>query len=214
YLESIIRERQKEPGTDLISAIVNGTVFDRPLTEQEIRGMMVNGIFGGLDTVASTMGFAVLYLARNPAHRRQLAEHPELAGNAVEELLRMFAPSSTGRVMTRDFEYKGLHFKAGDRVYVRPLLHGMDERKFKCPMHADFARANASQHAAFGNGPHRCAGALLARSEIRVFLEEWFKRIPDFSLDPHGEISFEAGMVNCVTRVSLLWDSDAKRAVN
>ncbi|MEM5422338.1 MULTISPECIES: cytochrome P450 [Paraburkholderia] len=208
YLENIIRDRQKEPGADLISAIVNGTVFGRPLTEQEIRGMMVNVIFGGLDTVASTMGFAVLYLARNPAHRRQLAEHPELVGNAVEELLRMFAPSSTGRVMTRDFEYKGVRFKAGDRVYVRPLLHGMDERKFQCPMHADFARANASQHAAFGNGPHRCAGALLARNEIRVFLEEWFRRIPDFELDPAGQIGFEGGMVNCVTRVPLVWNSD------
>ncbi|WP_337588024.1 cytochrome P450 [Paraburkholderia mimosarum] len=132
-------------------------------------------------------------------------------GNAVEELLRMFAPSSTGRVMTRDFEYKGVRFKAGDRVYVRPLLHGMDERTFQCPMHADFARANASQHAAFGTGPHRCAGALLARNEIRVFLEEWFRRIPDFELDPAGQISFEGGMVNCVTRVPLVWDAGGRQ---
>lgn len=205
YLQDTIRQRQDSPGDDLISAIVNGQVSKRPLTQEEINGMMVNVVFGGLDTVASTMGFATLYLARNAEHRRQLASSPELIPNAVEEMLRMFGPSSTGRIVTRDYDYKGVQFKKGDRVYVRPGLHGMDERKFKCPMHADFERENVSQHASFGNGPHRCAGALLARMEIRVFLEEWFKRIPDFDLKPGEQPRFEAGMVNCVTRVPLVW---------
>lgn len=205
YLQEIIRQRQNNPGDDLISAIVNGQVSKRPLTQEEINGMMVNVIFGGLDTVASTMGFATLYLARSSEHRRQLASSPELIPNAVEEMLRMFGPPSTGRIVTRDYDYKGIQFKEGDRVYVRPGLHGMDERKFKCPMHADFERENVSQQASFGNGPHRCAGALLARMEIRVFLEEWFKRIPDFELKPGEQPRFEAGMVNCVTRVPLVW---------
>lgn len=205
YLQEIIRQRQDNPGDDLISAIVNGQVSKRPLTQEEINGMMVNVVFGGLDTVASTMGFATLYLARNPEHRRKLGSSPELIPNAVEEMLRMFGPSSTGRVITRDYDYKGVQFKEGDRVYVRPGLHGMDERKFKCPMQADFERENVSQQASFGNGPHRCAGALLARMEIRVFLEEWFKRIPDFELKPGEQPRFEAGMVNCVTRVPLVW---------
>lgn len=205
YLQDIIRQRQQSPGNDLISAIVNARIGERPLSQEEINGMMVNVIFGGLDTVASTMGFAMLYLARNPEHRHKLTSFPELIPKAVEEMLRMFGPASTGRILTRDFEYKGVQFKEGDRVYVRPVLHGMDERKFKCPMHADFERENAAQHASFGNGPHRCAGALLARTEIRILLEEWFKRIPDFELKPGEQPRFEAGMVNCVTRVPLVW---------
>ena len=117
----------------------------------------------------------------------------------------MFGPSSTARCVTRDFEYKGVTFKKGERVLVRPAMHGMDERKFKCPMHADFERKNATQHASFGNGPHRCAGALLARSEFSIFLEEWIRRIPEFELKPGETPRFEAGMVNCVTRVPLVW---------
>lgn len=205
YLQDIIRERQESPREDMISAIVNAQIKGRKLSMEEIHGMMVNVIFGGLDTVASTMGFAALYLARNPEQRRRLASSPEVISTAVEEMLRMFGPASTGRIVTRDFEYKDVHFKEGDRVYVRPVLHGMDERKFKCPMHADFERVNASQHASFGNGPHRCAGALLARTEIRIFLEEWFKRIPEFELKPGEQPRFEGGMVNCVTRVPLVW---------
>lgn len=205
YLEDIIRQRQQTPGEDLLSSIVNAQISGRQLSQDEIHGMMVNVIFGGLDTVASTMGFAALHLARNPEHRRQLVSSPELIPNAVEEILRLFAPASTGRVITRDFEYKDIQFKEGDRVYVRPLMHGMDERKFECPMHADFARQNASQHVSFGSGPHKCAGALLARAELRIFLEEWIKHIPDFELKPGEQPRFEAGMVNCVTRVPLVW---------
>lgn len=90
-------------------------------------------------------------------------------------------------------------------MYVRPVLHGMDERKFACPMHADFERANAGQHAGFGNGPHRCPGALLARTEFRMFLEEWMRRIPEFELKAGEQPRFEGGMVNCVLSVPLVW---------
>jgi len=205
YLGEVIQARQREPGPDMISAIVNAQVFGRPMSMQEILGMLANVVFGGLDTVASTMGFAALHLSRHPELRRKLREQPELIPNAVEEILRLFAPSSTARLVTRDFDYKGVTFKEGDRVYVRPIMHGMDERKFACPMQADFERKNASQHAGFGNGPHRCAGALLARTEMRIFLEEWFRLIPEFQLKPNEEPRFEGGMVNCVIRVPLVW---------
>ncbi|TWC59564.1 cytochrome P450 [Pseudomonas sp. SJZ103] len=205
YLGSIIQQRQQRPGADMISAIVNAQVFGRSMTPEEINGMLANVVFGGLDTVTSLMGFTALHLARHPELRQQLREKPELIPTAVEEMLRMFAPSSTARLIMRDFQYKDVLFKAGDRLYIRPILHGMDERKFACPMHADFERKNAAQHAAFGNGPHRCAGALLARAELRIFLEEWFRRIPDFQLKPGEQPRFEGGMVNCVTRVPLVW---------
>lgn len=205
YLDAVIAARRATPGGDLISAIVNAKVFGREINDEELRAMLFNVIFGGLDTVASTMGFAADFLARHPEHRHELVEHPERIPSAVDELLRVFAPSSTGRVISRDYEYKGLQFKAGDRMYVRPLLHGMDERRFPDPLKVDFSRP-MNQHAGFGNGPHKCAGAVLARIEIRIFLEEWMKRIPDFQLKAGHSPRFAAGMVNCVLSVPLVWD--------
>lgn len=205
YLDGVIQSRRERPGTDLLSGIVHGKVFGRDIADAEMRSMLFNVLFGGLDTVASTMGFAANFLARSPGHQRQLAAEPALIPNAVEELMRLFAPSSTGRILTRDFDYKHIHFKQGDRVYVRPLLHGLDERRFAQPATADFRR-KPIQHAAFGNGPHKCPGASLARTELRIWLEEWFRRIPAFRIQHGAQARFEAGMVNCVVRVPLAWD--------
>ncbi|WP_336952139.1 cytochrome P450 [Sphingobium aromaticivastans] len=207
YLEDVIEARKVKPGEDLLSAVVVAQVGGNAIPKEDLLSITSNLMFGGLDTVASSLGFAARFLAENPAKRRELVDRPELIANAVDELLRMFAPSSTARVVTRDIEYGGVTFRAGDRIYIRPLLHGMDERKFPDPMEADWERpALERSYAAFGNGPHRCPGATLARSEMRIFLEEWLARIPDFALDPADRPTFGAGMVNAVLRLPLVWE--------
>lgn len=212
YLEDVIEARRARPGNDLLSAVVMAQVGGNAIAREDLLSITSNLMFGGLDTVASSLGFAAKFLAENPAKRRELVERPEWIANAVDELLRMFAPSSTARVVTRDVEHGGVTFRAGDRIYIRPLLHGMDERKFANPMEADWERpALERNYAAFGNGPHRCPGATLARSEMRIFLEEWLARIPDFALDPTDRPTFGAGMVNAVLRLPLVWDPAGQR---
>jgi len=116
-------------------------------------------------------------------------------------------------VITRDLEYEGVSFKQRDRIFLRPILHGMDERKFPNPLEADWERpALERTYAAFGNGPHRCPGASLARSEMRIFLEEWLARIPDFAVDTGEDRPvYGAGMVNAVLRLPLVWDPATTR---
>ncbi|SCW60049.1 Cytochrome P450 [Sphingobium faniae] len=212
YMVGIIEARRTRPGEDLLSAVVSAQVGGDAIPLPDLLSITSNLMFGGLDTVASSLGFAAKYLAENPAKRRELVDRPELIANAVDELLRMFAPSSTARVIIRDIEHGGVSFKAGDRIYIRPLLHGMDERKFPDPMEADWERpALERNYAAFGNGPHRCPGATLARSEMRIFLEEWLARIPDFTLAPDDRPTFGAGMVNAVLRLPLVWDPASVR---
>ena len=106
--------------------------------------------------------------------------------------------------MTRDFEYKGLHFKAGEKIYVSPILAGMDETRYPNAMAIDFDRKDV-QHQSFGAGPHRCPGALLAKLEIKVFLQQWLKRIPEFSIKPGEKVVYGTGQVNCVERLQLSW---------
>jgi cytochrome P450 len=79
----------------------------------------------------------------------------------------------------------------------------LDEAAYPDPLEVDFSRRIHSV-GSFGQGPHRCVGAALARSELSIFLEEWLRRIPDFELaDP--ELRFQAGVNISYSRLDLRW---------
>lgn len=206
YLNPVIAARRGRQTDDLLTAVINARVDGQPLKDGDLMSMLLVILFGGLDTVASTLGFIANFLAGSPAHRQQLRDHPELLDNAIEELMRRYAPSATARTMTRDFEYLGVQFKAGDKVYVSPVIAGMDESRYPDAMHIDFTRRDVV-HQSFGAGPHRCPGALLAKLEIKVFLQEWLALIPDFRVKPGTRAEYDTGQVNCVSRLVLSWST-------
>ena len=205
YLSKVIEQRRANLGDDMISDLIRGQVDGRPMTEQELMGMTVLLFVGGLDTVAGQLGFVTAFLAEHPGHRRQLIENPALIGPAIEELLRRHGMSNTVRLVTQDTEFKGLQFKKGELVMVPISLHGMDERRWADPLAVKFDRPDARTHDTLGKGPHRCAGAHLARLEIRIFLEEWLRRIPEFELKDGERPVHVTGGVNGVTRLMLSW---------
>jgi cytochrome P450 len=205
YLESWIDQRIRQPGDDLISRIVQLKVGDRPITRQEALSECALVMFGGLDTVAGSMSFVARFLAMHPAERRQLREHPDLIGPAIEELLRRFAIPTVGRRLTQDVTLDGVTMKAGDYVQLTTCFHGLDERAWHDPLTVDFRRPVAERLLTFGKGVHKCPGANLARNELRVFLEEWLARIPEFSIRP-GDLAVTAsGAVAGVLRLPLVW---------
>jgi cytochrome P450 len=210
YLAKWVEARRAQPGEDLISAVVHAKVGERPITDQETFSLLTLVLFGGLDTVASMMGFIARFLAMHPEHRRDLVEHPELRKTAVEELIRRHGVSNTARYITEDCEMGGVRFRAGDLIQVPNSLYGLDERVNDDPLSVDFRREDV-RHAAFGNGPHTCPGAVLARREIAVFLDAWLARIPDFELRPGARPQMASGHVNGVTRLELVWDPAATR---
>ncbi|ROZ71319.1 cytochrome P450 [Ramlibacter sp. WS9] len=204
YLDGWVRKRRDQPGTDLISQILQIRVGDRPITHEEAVSESALVLFGGLDTVASTMGFFARFLATHPAHRQQLIDDPALIPQAIEELLRRHSIPSLGRQLTEDMVLDGVQLKAGDRVMITVCMHGLDERAWPDPLTVDFKR-NVQDHLAFGKGVHKCPGANLARAELRVFLEEWLKRIPDFRIKP-GEAAVSAtGPVAGMMHLPLVW---------
>lgn len=204
YVGRWIAERRARPGPDLFSAMVNAKVNGRDYTPEETFGMLINVIFGGLDTVAASIGFVTRYLAENPSVRRELAADPAQIPMAIEEFLRRFGVPNTARVITQDFDFQGVRFKAGEQIMLPKVLHGLDPRRYADPLKVDFRRP-ASRHAAFGDGPHRCPGAGLARMELRVFLEEWLRRIPDFSIKPGATPRTSSGQVNGILHLPLVW---------
>lgn len=206
YIEGWIIRRRKNPGSDLLSAVVNGTVDGRPLTHAEIQGMINVILFGGLDTVASMLGFVAKFLAENPQHRQQLIDHPELIPNAVDELLRVHGIVNLARVVAHDTTLNGVALKQGEMVLVPNGLYGVDDRIIANPLEVDFTREGAArQHAVFGMGIHRCVGSFLAKAELVIFLEEWLRRIPDFEIAERTQVRTGSGLVNGVLALPLRW---------
>ncbi|WP_323146584.1 cytochrome P450 [Pseudomonas marginalis] len=205
YLGKWIQERTLKPGNDVISLIVNAQIDGEPIRPERMFGMLIVVLFGGLDTVASMMSFICRFLADHPTKRQQLVDDPQLINTAVDELIRRHGVTNTARVVTGDFDFKGVPLKDGDQIQVPNALFGLDERRFADPMDVDLTRKPVI-HAAFGNGPHRCPGSFLARTEIKVFLQEWLKRIPDFRVKPGEQPRTASGAVNGVLHLPLVWD--------
>lgn len=203
--EKIIPQRKSNPGKDIISTILNGRVENgRALTNEEVLGLCCALIAAGVDTVGNMLSFITMFLARNPDYRRQLIDEPTLIRDAVEELVRRHSTGNFTRVVVHDMNYKGLHFKAGDIVMTPTTLAGIDERRYPDPLTVDFRRED-KKHLTFGRGRHQCVGIFLARCELRVFLEEWLKRIPDFQIKQGEQPIVGPAKVNCVRYLPLTW---------
>ncbi|WP_214103084.1 cytochrome P450 [Acrocarpospora catenulata] len=150
-----------------------------PLSDERIVGMCFLMLIAGIDTTWSALGSALWHLAAHPEHRRLLARRPELIPNAVEEFLRVYAPVTIGRVVTRDATIGGRTLRAGDRVVLPWAAANLDPAVHPASSEVRIS-AHRPRHLAFGLGIHRCLGAQLAQMELRVALEEWLTRIPEF----------------------------------
>ncbi|NUR00991.1 MAG: cytochrome P450 [Streptomyces sp.] len=211
YVARALAARAEQPGSDLLSKIVTAKIDGEPIAFEAAVALSQIVLAGGLDTVASILGFVVRFLALNPGHRRQLIDDPSLVPNAVEELIRRHGLINTARLITQDTEFQGMQLKEGEQILVPNHLYGLDERQVDNPLVVDFTRPHPEQHyAAFGNGPHRCPGSFLAKSELTVFLQEWLARIPDFVIKPGTTPRMASGAVNTTHELHLAWDTDPR----
>lgn len=194
YVAALIARRRAAPGGDIASSLVNGLIDGRPVTDKEANAMISTLIHGGLDTVRVHMTFFAHFLARNPAHRRQLVDNSALIPNAVDELLRFLSLPSIARCVKRDRLFHDVQLRAGDQVLMPFMLAGADEAVHQDALRVDFQRQN-TKSLTFGAGSHFCPGSHIARIELRIFLEEWLNRIPDFEVDPTAPPPFGTGGV-------------------
>lgn len=202
--KELLEDRRKNPRDDLITRLLNSEVNGRPLTEEEMLSMLFILFLGGLDTVANALTFAFRHLATDPETRHKLRDKPELIPDFVEESLRRYAVVNQTRIVKKDVEIAGAKFTEGDMVMCVLALGGMDDRKNPDPMKFDVERENR-HHITFSSGPHTCVGNILARNEMRIFTEEWLKRIPDFEIKPGHELAWRPGLVMSLPNLPLQW---------
>lgn len=204
YLKEQIALRKALPMHGLINDIVHSSVEGRPLTDDEILSMCTVVVAGGLDTVVVVTSFIANHLANHAEDREYVRSQPEKLNEIVEEFMRRFSPSNLGREVRCDMVYRGLNFREGEQVLLPFPLAGLDDRIHENPLRIDFER-KSSQHAGFGAGVHMCVGAALARREIRIFLEEWLTRVPDFHIKAGTKPNFGTAIVNSISDVMLAW---------
>ena len=194
-VEFVARRRGEPARGDVVDAILNAEIEGRPITDDEIIGMIQLLILGGLDTTAGALGQFMIRFCREPEIPALLRARPELIADAVEELLRLEGPFiSIARTAMNDAEVGGRSIKEGEKVLIFWASANRDEAEFPDPDTFDPER-KANRHIAFGAGPHRCAGSNLARMNLRIAVHELVQRLDDLRLAiPEDEIPFHSAL--------------------
>ena len=204
YIAPYVDQRMGADGTDMLSRMINTETNGRRLTREEAIKLSIQVFIAGVDTVVNLLGFVFLFLARNKPHRQQIITGQISVSDAVEEILRRFPLVTVAREVTEDMEFHGVQLKAGDMVAAPTPLAGMDNTFTPNAVAVEFGRKQANS-LTFGRGAHTCPGKNLARVELRIAIEEWLRRIPDFDVNEDAEVSFSSGIVGVVNQLNLRW---------
>ncbi|MET7773438.1 cytochrome P450 [Nocardia sp. NPDC005366] len=201
---TIIAERRVTPQDDIISKALEFRIDGEPVSDADLLSFCLLMFMAGLDTVSVTLGWSFYHLANHPEDRAEIIVNPDLIPSAVEEFLRAFAIIVPARKVVTDTVVQGCPMKAGDMINFPLSAANRDEAAFHEAAKVDIYRTG-NNHVAFGAGPHRCLGSHLARRELRIALEEWHKRIPNYRITPGTEL-VETGAQIGLTSLPLEWD--------
>jgi cytochrome P450 len=204
YLKKLLDERRRVPADDLITRLLAAKYEgERPLTQEELEDTLFLLFMAGLDTVASVLGLVVKGFAEDPAKRREflaLMDDEARVGPALEELVRVHAIVTMPRRATRAIAFRSERFGENEIVACPSPAANRDPDQFPAPHEIRFDRA-PNRHLGFGLGPHRCLGIHLARRELRIALQAFHRRLPDYRLHPARKPELFGGMKG----VASLW---------
>jgi cytochrome P450 len=210
YFAELLAERGARPTDDLVSLLAGAKVSGR-LAPEEALGCCILLLIAGIDTTWSTLGAAVAFLASDAdaqAHLRAAVRASGLSASAVEELLRLFAPTSVARRVEQPAALAGQPLSPGDQVLLVFPAANRDPEVFEAPDEPRFDRA-PNRHLAFGEGIHKCLGIHFARMELTVALEELLGRAPGFVLD--GDVTWKPGPIRGPLSVPVRFLEDSAR---
>ena len=191
YVEAMIADRRAEPRDDLVTSLVEASEDGDRLSALELFSMISGLVFAGYDTTRNQLGQAIVVFARHPEQWALLAARPELAAQAVDEVMRLVgAVSGVPRIALEDVEVDGWVIPAGTVVFLSVASANRDERTYADPLRFDITVPRESQ-LTFGGGPHYCLGVHLARAEMEEALRILPARLPGLHLD--GEPTWRTG---------------------
>ncbi|TDD41851.1 cytochrome P450 [Nonomuraea terrae] len=205
YLAELVAAKRADPTDDVLSDLT-----DSDFTDEELRGIALILLAGGLDTTTNMLALGTFALLRNPEQLAALRADPTLTDQAVEELLRYLTVAKTGqRVALEDVELGGQTIKAGTTVILSLNTANRDPERFTDPHVLDLRRQDGG-HLAFSHGIHQCLGQQLARVEMRVAFPALLHRFPTLRLAvPAEEVALrpETADIYGVKSLPVTWDA-------
>ncbi len=192
YLLAAAADRRVNPRRDIISELGAAEVDGDRLTDAELGMFLVQLLVAGNETTRNMMSGGLLAFAESPGEweglrERQRASAPRALPLAIEEMLRWTTPVvAFMRTTTRAVDLGGVSLGAGEPVLMLYASANRDEAVFGPSASRFDAGRDPNPHVAFGFGPHFCIGAVLARLEGRILLEELLARFS--SVEPAGPV--------------------------
>lgn len=188
FVDRVVAERGPNAGRgdlldDLIAANTSGALDD-----EELRIMLVFLFAAGYDTSKNLLTLTLHSMLGAPEVWKRCAEDRAFCDKVVEEQLREASPSNIYRLVTQDFDYRGVTIPAGAMLIMPLTISGRDPSAFPNPRAFDPEREHTERHLAFGRGMHICLGQYLARAQAEEGLHLMAQRITNPRLD--GEITW------------------------
>lgn len=182
YFAPLVEERKRNPGDDLLSALIHGEMDGEKLSDMDLYADAVLLILGGQETTRNATSGGLAALIERPEEYARVMADRSLIPTFVEESLRWSSPiTHVRRTATRDTELRGHKITKGDYVAIWIASANRDEEVFPDPFRFDAGRT-PNEHIAFTYGQHYCIGQNVARLELRVMFEELFDRLPGIEL--------------------------------
>jgi cytochrome P450 len=203
YLIAQVHDHLDNPREDLTSYLLNAELYGRKLEPSHVVGTMTLLLIAGIDTTWSAIGASLWHLAKTPEDRARLVGDRALLPTALEEFLRAYAPVTMARLVKDDMQWRGADMKAEDWILLSFPAANRDAAQFDRAGDVVIDR-EVNRHAAFGLGIHRCVGSHLARMELRIALEVWLERIPEFSLADPAAVEWSTGQIRGPRALPLL----------
>jgi cytochrome P450 len=196
HVIAAIEWKRRDPGDDLLSALIAAEESGDRLSPAELRDQVVLLYLAGHETTVNLIGNGTLALLRHPEQVEELRADPDLIANGVEELLRYDSPVQFSRRITlSDVELGGQTIPARSFVFTCLGAANHDPEHFGADAdELDLHRRDAPHHVSFGGGIHHCLGAVLARTEARAAIGSLVRRFPRLTLGP-GEPAWNGRVV-------------------
>jgi cytochrome P450 len=215
YCAGLVESRRREPRDDLLGTLVVTRLDgERGLTTEELISMIIHLLFAGQETTARMLGSLMQMVLADMSQWKTIVADPSIAGNAIEEALRLEPPVIYHLRMTREpVPLGGVEIPAGEPVHLVFASANHDGQAFLDPDRFDPGREGVTRHLGFGRGAHFCVGAPVARLEGRVAVETLAERLPSLALQDDSRRTFEPHlMLRGLERLDLMWDPLSVRA--
>lgn len=209
YFSELVDQRRVAPGDDVISQLVMmNDQLPTPLDHAQLVDMLRVFLIGGNETTAMAISTMMYNLLLEPEHYHRVRDDASLIPAVIEETLRFESPTQWAfRTATQDTQLSGTAIPAGATVGLAWGAANRDAMKFgDTACRFDPAR-KTSGHVAFGFGAHFCAGAPLARLEMKVALETFLNRLQNMTLVEDEAVIFNGHPVlRGITRIFIDFD--------